>query len=151
MKVTAIIPDEIINDVQEYTEGKNITDSLIKALSDWLYIKRIQKLNREVRKEPLQFLDGFSIAELLYGSRNDKERSKIISYWKVLPRINFSEGSIIESAEFANKSNFHNLGIGLIDSILINATIINKCLLWSLDKKILNNLDDKLLYKSHKI
>jgi predicted nucleic acid-binding protein len=90
-------------------------------------------------------------AELLYGSRNDKERSKIISYWKVLPRINFSEGSIIESAEFANKSNFHNLGIGLIDSILINATIINKCLLWSLDKKILNNLDDKLLYKSHKI
>ena len=64
MKVTAIIPDEIIKDVQEYTEGKNITDSLIKALSDWLYIKRIQKLNREVRKEPLQFLDGFSIEKL---------------------------------------------------------------------------------------
>ena len=60
MKVTALIPDEIINDVQQYTEGKNITDSLIKALSDWLYIKRIQKLNNEVRKEPLQFLDGFS-------------------------------------------------------------------------------------------
>lgn len=64
MKITALIPDEIISDVQEYTEGKNITDSLIKALTDWLYIKRIQKLNREVRKEPLLFIDGFSIEKL---------------------------------------------------------------------------------------
>ena len=60
MKVTAIIPDEILADVQEYTEGKNITESLIKALSDWLYIKRIQKLNQELKKEPLQFSEGFS-------------------------------------------------------------------------------------------
>jgi hypothetical protein len=60
MKVTAIIPDEIISDVQEYTKGKNITESLIKALSDWLYIKRIQKLNNDVKKEPLQFLEGFN-------------------------------------------------------------------------------------------
>jgi hypothetical protein len=64
MKVTAMIPDEIIRDVQEYTDGKNITDSLIKALSDWLYIKRIQKLNREVHNEPVQFLDGFNIETL---------------------------------------------------------------------------------------
>ena len=64
MKVTALIPDEIISDVQEYTEGKNITDSLIKALSDWLYIKRIQKLNSEVRKEPLQFIDSFNAEQL---------------------------------------------------------------------------------------
>lgn len=68
MKVTAIIPDDIIRDVQEYTEGKNITDSLIKALSDWLYIKRIQKLNSEVRKKPLQFADGFN-AETLRNTR----------------------------------------------------------------------------------
>jgi hypothetical protein len=68
MKVTAIIPDDIINDVQEYTGGKNITDSLVKALSDWLYIKRIQKLNREVRKRPLQFSDGFN-ADTLRNTR----------------------------------------------------------------------------------
>jgi len=68
MKVTAIIPDEIISDVQEYTKGKNITDSIIKALSDWLYIKRIQKLNNEVRKDPLQFADGFN-AEIVRNSR----------------------------------------------------------------------------------
>jgi hypothetical protein len=68
MKITALIPDDIINDVQEYTEGKNITDSLIKALSDWLYIKRIQKLNSALRKEPLQFVDGFN-AETLRNLR----------------------------------------------------------------------------------
>jgi len=68
MKITALIPDEIIKDVQEYTEGKNITDSLIKALSDWLYIKRIQKLNDNLRKEPLQFIDGFN-AESIRNSR----------------------------------------------------------------------------------
>ena len=68
MKVTAIIPDEIVSDVQEYTQGKNITDSIIKALSDWLYIKRIQKLNNEVRKEPLQFANGFN-AEIVRNSR----------------------------------------------------------------------------------
>jgi hypothetical protein len=60
MKITAIIPDDLIHDVQEYSGGKNITDSLIKALTDWLYAKRIEKLKREVEKEPLQFKEGFS-------------------------------------------------------------------------------------------
>src|ERR1035437_4287775 len=87
-------------------------------------------------------------AELLYGSRSEKERSRIISYWKVLPKISFGDGSLLESAEYANKNNFHNRGIGLIDSILINATIETKCLIWTLDKKILNFLDKKYLYKS---
>lgn len=64
MKITAIIPDDIIADVQEYTDGKNTTDSLIKALSDWLYLKRIQKLNEEIRKEPLKFVDSFNIETL---------------------------------------------------------------------------------------
>jgi hypothetical protein len=60
MKVTAIIPDDVLKDVQVFSEGKNLTDSLIKALTDWLYIKRIQKLNAELNKNPLEFKDGFS-------------------------------------------------------------------------------------------
>lgn len=60
MKVTAIIPDEIIADVQKFTEGKNITDSLIKALKDWLYTKRINYLNEELSKNPVEFKEGFS-------------------------------------------------------------------------------------------
>jgi len=60
MKVTAIIPDEIIMDVQKYTEGKNITDSLIKALNDWLYSKRIEFLNEKVSENPVKFKEGFT-------------------------------------------------------------------------------------------
>jgi len=87
-------------------------------------------------------------AELLYGSRSDKERNRIISYWKVLPKIPFAEGALIESAEYANRNNFYNLGIGQIDSTLINATIKSKCLIWTLDKKILNNIDKRFIYNS---
>ncbi|MCR1795844.1 DUF2191 domain-containing protein, partial [Leptospira sp. id769339] len=36
MKVTAILPDDLIAEVQKYSGGKNITDSLQKALSEWL-------------------------------------------------------------------------------------------------------------------
>ena len=34
-------------------------------------------------------------AELLYGTRNDREKNKIISYWNILPRIEFSSGSLL--------------------------------------------------------
>jgi hypothetical protein len=70
MKVTAIIPDEIIKDVQKYTEGKNITDSLIKALKDWLYAKRIEDLNETLARNPVRFKKGYS-AE---GIRNLNKR-----------------------------------------------------------------------------
>ena len=40
-------------------------------------------------------------------------------------------------------------GVGLIDCSIIYATIELESKLWTLDKKILNVLDDKLLYKSH--
>lgn len=60
MKVTAIIPDEIINDIQKFTKGKNITDSLVKALNDWLYVKRIEMLNKELSREPVNFKEGFT-------------------------------------------------------------------------------------------
>jgi hypothetical protein len=60
MKVTAIIPDEMIRDVKKYTGGKNITDSLIKALNDWLYQKRLDHLSSEINQNPVQFRDDFS-------------------------------------------------------------------------------------------
>jgi len=86
-------------------------------------------------------------AELLYGSRNKNEQEMIISYWNVLPKIKFTEGSFISAADFANQNNYHNKGIGIIDSTLIKAITENGHLIWTLDKKILNNIEDKFLYK----
>jgi hypothetical protein len=60
MKVTALIPDHLVSDVKELTQGKNITDSLIKALSEWVSIQRIKSINSQVEKNPLVFKDGFN-------------------------------------------------------------------------------------------
>ena len=64
MKVTAIIPDEIIADVQKYTGGKNITDSLIKALNDWLYTRRIEDLDQMLVEEPIEFKEGYAASRV---------------------------------------------------------------------------------------
>ena len=47
MKVTALIPDDLIADV------KQLTDSLIKALSEWVSIQKIKSLNTQVARTPL--------------------------------------------------------------------------------------------------
>jgi len=52
LKVTALIPADLISEVKELTNGKNITDALIKALNDWVAIQRIRKLNEEVDSKP---------------------------------------------------------------------------------------------------
>lgn len=64
MKVTAILPDDMVSDVQEFTGGKNITDSLLKALNDWLYNKRIEKLNSSIKKNPIEFVEGFTAEKI---------------------------------------------------------------------------------------
>ncbi|MCH8127155.1 DUF2191 domain-containing protein [candidate division KSB1 bacterium] len=60
MKVTALIPDDLIADVKQLTQGKNITDSLIKALSEWVSIQKIKSLNIQVARTPFVFKEGFS-------------------------------------------------------------------------------------------
>ena len=40
MKVTALIPDELIKEVMELTGGKNITESVIIALKDYIANKK---------------------------------------------------------------------------------------------------------------
>ena len=63
MKVTALRPDDLVKDVKQYAGGKNITDSLITALEEWLALKKIQSLKEEIMKKPLQFSKDFSAAE----------------------------------------------------------------------------------------
>jgi hypothetical protein len=60
MKVTAILSDELISDVKKLTGGKNITDSLEKALTEWIKIAKLKKLNKKLSENPLSFKEGFS-------------------------------------------------------------------------------------------
>lgn len=64
MKVTALIPDDLVSDVKQLTNGKNITESLVKALSEWVSIQRIKLLNKQVAKTPLEFKNGFNASSV---------------------------------------------------------------------------------------
>ena len=60
MKITALISDKLIEEVKEFTKGKNITESLIKALSEWIQMQKIKNLNATISKNPLKFRKNFS-------------------------------------------------------------------------------------------
>ena len=55
MKVTAILPDDLLANVQRLARGKTLTDSLKTALQDWTSTKKALELAEAVRKRPLTF------------------------------------------------------------------------------------------------
>lgn len=71
MKVTALIPDSLIKDVRKYSNGKNITDSLVIALEDWIALQKIKNLNSLVLADPLEFRKEFSADKI----RNQNRKS----------------------------------------------------------------------------
>ncbi len=72
MKVTAILPDELIDEVKHYSKGKNITESLIIALMDWIALQKIKELNKKIKKEPLKFKKDFSADKIRLINRLTK-------------------------------------------------------------------------------
>ncbi len=69
MKVTAIIPDDLLRELRQQAPGKTLTESLILALRDWISLKNIQDLNRQVRTRPLRFKERL-------GARTLRQRSR---------------------------------------------------------------------------
>jgi hypothetical protein len=65
MKVTALIPDDLIEMVKAKSGGKNITESLIIALKEYLNEKKVDTLIDKVNEEPLILNDNFTA----YGIR----------------------------------------------------------------------------------
>ena len=64
MKVTAIIADDLINDVKSCTQSSTITEAITIALKDWLNIYNIKELNRKISKYPILINNGLQIREL---------------------------------------------------------------------------------------
>ena len=54
MKVTAILPDELIDSVKNYSHGKNITESLKIALNEWVSQQKVKSLVEKVKSNPLK-------------------------------------------------------------------------------------------------
>lgn len=59
MKVTALIPDDLVEKVKKISGGKNITESLIIALNEYVKKDKMEKLYDSLKDEPLMFREDF--------------------------------------------------------------------------------------------
>jgi bifunctional ADP-heptose synthase (sugar kinase/adenylyltransferase) len=62
MKVTAIIPDELIEEAKRLSNAKNITETMIIALNSYVAIEKLKAMGREINKNPMKF--KFSAEEI---------------------------------------------------------------------------------------
>ncbi|MCB1309410.1 MAG: DUF2191 domain-containing protein [Leptospiraceae bacterium] len=69
MKVTALLPDELIAEVRALSKGSNITDSLLVALNEWVQIRHVRTLNEAVAKKPLKFQKNFAADDVRQVNR----------------------------------------------------------------------------------
>jgi len=63
IKVTAIIADNLINDVKEYTNSSTVTEAITIALKDWIDIYNIRELNKKISQNPIYINNGNQIRE----------------------------------------------------------------------------------------
>ena len=122
---------------------------IIPDTSVWIeYFKRHDPYFNEVQAHlnmlNIKIIDPV-IGEILQGALNRNEIDFIQKHIQYVPKI-----EIRNLFEKAGKYSFENKlvskGIGLIDACLICATIESNSLLWTLDKKIINYLDEKYLF-----
>jgi len=64
MKVTAIIADDLVNNVKAYTRSSTVTEAITIALKDWLDIYNIKELNKQIAQNPLYIDNGQQIREI---------------------------------------------------------------------------------------
>jgi predicted nucleic acid-binding protein len=86
-------------------------------------------------------------SELLYGVRDNRDKKKILAYWYILPKIEFGTNTMLKAAEFTNDNNYHNLGIGLMDAVIIKSAIEGNHSIWTLDNRINRNIENKFLHQ----
>lgn len=86
-------------------------------------------------------------AELLYGIRRPRDKGLVLSYWEVLPKLEFESGAMLKASQFANDQNFHKLEIGLMDAAIMHPAISHGHQLWTLDKKVLGVLEASNRYE----
>jgi hypothetical protein len=69
VKITALIPDKLIKELHGFAKGRNLTESLVKAPSEWNQQQKIKDLNRSVRVRPLAFANGYSASRVRVVNR----------------------------------------------------------------------------------
>lgn len=83
--------------------------------------------------------------ELLQGCKNMDEVKFILKYWENLNSLT-SNGSFLAAGQLSFRNQHIKKGIGLIDSVLLQAIQDQDLKLWTLDKKILQVVNRKMVY-----
>lgn len=60
MKVTALLPEEMVDEVRKFSGGKNITESLQIALNDYVQRQKLKKAMKKLKQSPLDFTKDFN-------------------------------------------------------------------------------------------
>jgi len=55
MKVTAIIPDELVSEAQILSNARNITDTMIIVLKNYISLQKMKAMGEAINEKPLQF------------------------------------------------------------------------------------------------
>lgn len=124
--------------------------NIIVDSSVWFeYLKRNDPYYQEVQKNldalNVKILDPI-IGEILQGALSQSEINFLKEYLQYVPKIEIKD--LFEKAgDYSFQNKLISKGIGLIDASLICATIETNSLLWTLDKKVINFLDRKYLYR----
>jgi len=64
MKVTAIIADDLVNAVKEYTQSSTVTEAITIVMKDWIDLYNIKELNNQIKQNPIFIDDGQNIREM---------------------------------------------------------------------------------------
>jgi predicted nucleic acid-binding protein len=83
--------------------------------------------------------------ELLQGALSKREKDYILKFWNYISKIEEPE-LFIKAGELSFDEKLVSKGIKLVDASIIYCTIANNFKLWTLDKKIIQFLDQSFLY-----
>lgn len=73
MKVTALMEDQLVKEVRQFSGGKNITESLVTALTEWVKMQRLKNLLNEQEKNPFKFADGYTANKIRKLNRRRRD------------------------------------------------------------------------------
>jgi len=63
MKVTAILADDLVNNVRVLTRSSTTTEAITIALKDWVDIHNIKELNKHIKQNPIFIDNGKKVRE----------------------------------------------------------------------------------------
>lgn len=110
------------------------------------------KANEPIKTQVLTLLNNDDVigvstvfGELFYGVRDKREKETLKNLWELLPKINEHE-LLISAGLLASEMKLIHQGVGLIDTSLMYLAKQNHLPLWTLDKRLLRNTPDQLVF-----